>query len=280
MTFGILARFFSFPVVLGVFPMLVIMLFLPKQGLRTIFLWSLPFALFSFGWWLASAYLFEDPSRPFSAQIRERTVPSISKKQEDEINRFFVSDKIDPNIEFDIIEDVKIGELTVRLPVLKNSSFKTTEEIHEDGSYTHNVFFEGNDFSMIGFSFEDIVLDDYKAISSKMVSTRRYLYYHHKTRYYSDGIIEMLRYRGVAEPIVLSQILQNSPNAIIVSSVFSLLLNDDQHGEFKVKIGVANGGLIIKNAYTSFLGISFFPNTSDYESLSTTWIDRFISENL
>ena len=278
---------------LGLLPTLVITHYLPRRGLRIITFWSAVLAAVAFVVGAVAAYGYEREKMIWNPGFSWLDTTTQKPKAVNELNRFFISDKIDPTIEFDIIENVVIENKIFKIPILKGATFDISRQdfrdmqadfeglfdIDEGASDFYTVMIRKGKELLIGCTFQDITHGTHEALKSKLEENRW-------SMIQNINHAEFLKHlANLTQPIFTSTLHRNpyvalnSPNSLILYAVLDISEANTVSSTPKQLLGLVNGVTKVNDLFMSFSGYVDDPRSQNDESLFLTWFDRFIAIN-
>ena len=267
---------------LGLLPMLVITSFLPKKGLRVIICWSSALAVVAFAIGAASAYRHMQDAAAIAVKAEDNKSFSSLPAKGWNLNLVYAPKDITPELEFQIIDNFQLGELTCNLPIFMNLGYQTEILKDDNDQCVYRVHVGNYDSYGIVCLFRDIVFGNdgepaeviMEEISQQLLSEflkpGEYLSY-----------IEKL-YRPVFPHCIINEpsIIQNTKESFVIFTKIDDITQLDLENRTRIITrGLAHGRVLINNAIVSFVCVVGDPLLRDIESLFMIWFNKFLEIN-
>ena len=271
---------------LGLLPTLIITHYLPRRGLRIITFWSAVLAAVAFVVGAAAAYRYERENRSWNLDFSWLDTTTQAPRAVSELNRFFISDKIDPTLEFDIVENVKIENRDFKIPIFKDSTYEFAVQDLKDA---HGTFSGTSDLYTITImkdkkllilcTFQGITTDSPESLSKKMEQDRNKLILNIEDPEYFEHLTTHTQPYFASSLFLKPRLVQNTQYSTVLYSVLDILYSSASFEQPRRAIGVGDGIAITNNSYVGFVCLMGNAETQDTELRFMTWINEFININ-
>ena len=271
---------------LGLLPTLVITHYLPRRGLSTITFWSAVLAAVAFVVGVVAAYGYEREKMIWNPGFSWLDTTTQTPKAVSELNRFFTSDKIDPTIEFDIIENVKIENRDFKIPIFKDSTYEFAVQDLED---THDTTSGKSELYIITITkdkkiliecvFQGVISGSPALVTNEMEYHRRSLIFHMRNPEYLEHLTAHSQPYFASKISTKPRLVQNTQYSTMLYSVVDILDSNTSIEQPRKVIGIGDGALIANDLFMGFLCFMDDAETQDAEFRFMTWINEFISIN-
>lgn len=240
--------------------------------------WSLAFAAFSFavGYVQARQMIIKD-----SHVTRE--YPSSDSAYSTAFNEYYTSKNIDPNLQFDTTQSIKIQDITLQIPVPMGTRMEYEQGKSDDSDKNFYVVIfktDKTDKQILACLFQNLSVSSSEGIKKLLQRQKHYFTTNIKhNQNYKENLLKLFdsfESRTILEILTIEQYTQDS---ILAYSMLDLSGGDGSQFNAPT-IGFIDGSIIIGgDTYLEFMGVSSSILGSDNKTLFTTWINKLLQIN-